>query len=91
MAGITVAEAMNLVRRIEAGAPWTEIEQFIDYSEKQRIAAEEQARAQAADQQGQLQQQYAQVTGEQERIKLQMEAEKEKPHVVYKSILSGYN
>ena len=77
VAGITVAEAMNLVRRIEAGAPWTEIEQFIDYSEKQRIAAEEQARAQAADQQGQLQQQYAQVTGEQERIKLQMEAEKE--------------
>lgn len=77
VAGITISEAMTLVRRIQEGAQWEEIETYISFKEKQREQEQQAYQQQSAQQQGLINQQYAQQNAENERIKVQMEAEKE--------------
>ena len=77
VAGITISEAMTLVRRIQEGAQWEEIETYISFKEKQREQEQQAYQQQSAHQQGLINQQYAQQNAENERIKVQMEAEKE--------------
>jgi len=77
MTGLSVPDALYLGRRLKEGANGKEIEAYIDFSLKQQEAERQQAAAQAAQQQIDGQQRNAQSAAENERVKLQMEAEKE--------------
>ena len=75
--GITVPEAMYLVRRAKEGGSWEEIEAYLDYKEKQRQQEQQAYAQQAAQQQIEGQQQYAQINAENQRMLTQLQAEKE--------------